>query len=62
MSIILNIDILGYKQNGEPWDQKLSLGELGITATLVCQTVTYIVNFLSQNALQMDFEYTSPVT
>lgn len=23
---ILNIDIWGYKQNGEPWDQKLSLG------------------------------------
>lgn len=23
---ILNIDIWEYKQNGEPWDQKLSLG------------------------------------
>lgn len=26
MHIILNIDILGYKQNGEPRDQKVSLG------------------------------------
>lgn len=34
----------------------------GVTATLACLTVTYIVNFLRQNALWIDFEYTSPVS
>lgn len=35
---------------------------LEVTATLACLTVTYIVDFLSQNALWIDFEYTSPVS
>lgn len=34
----------------------------GVTATLACLTVTYIVNSLSQNALWIDFDYTSPVS
>lgn len=34
----------------------------GVTATLACLIVTYIVNSLSQNALWIDFDYTSPVS
>lgn len=60
MSIILNIYI--YESTNKMENLGIKSFHFGVTATLACLTVTYIVNSLSQNALWIDFEYTSPVS
>lgn len=42
--------------------ENLGIKRFHFGATFACLTVTYIVNSLSQNALRIDFDYTSPVS